>query len=653
MSQEQGNHQDSAEQKNTSGNDGPPAKNTRKNSGRAIIGEGEETKMVETKTNSKSQKTKRTPRQPVGNKTPKAKTSLSKWLSQTSLPSNYSTAKSATGMDSEITSSKSMYEHEYDQSFNEELQWADQTVGQRIPREVHDINGWAQQQLEYTQTTRKTHITDELCIVGDTSEEEEGDVEEPIFAEDDQEPEQDVSTQLGTEEEEENEQEQEVSSKKVVEMFDILHKSLIDIKKDFADERKENKDKFRKIQRFQNDQKRRIDSASSQVTKCQERLGLLTKIIMKQDQQIRELTTANNSRQKVQSRPNVLVHGIQEEKEEKITEKVTKFFKETMGIQEEILVEDVFRKGKPGTKRPVLIKLKDPKQKGVIFKNSVKLGTINKDNGENFYVNDDLPEPFNEEIRKYRMKIAENYKLIEAQQQHLKIKKGKLLVDGNEYKPLVYVPDNSRMLQKGGTHIQQMLRETLKEGVSTEKDGTRFTGFAGTVSSTQQVQAMYQQMKYRFPQAAHIICVFRIAHEDVAHMQDYCDDGEHGAGRRVQIMMREQSYMNAAVFIVRLRDGPNIGPARFDMIKAAASSALDMLKISNTIGTRISAQAQTPQFSIFQAPTGNGSIRPPYAAAIANKALSGVRAGPVAIRQPPPAKGGINGPCASNLWPAT
>ena len=65
-------------------------------------------------------------------------------------------------------------------------------------------------------------------------------------------------------------------------------------------------------------------------------------------------------------------------------------------------------------------------------------------------------------------------------------------------------------------------------------------------------------MKYRFLEATHVICAYRMLDPDVAHMTDSVDGGELGAGRRLVELLIEQSCENMAVFVIRHHRRPNL-----------------------------------------------------------------------------------------------
>ena len=125
--------------------------------------------------------------------------------------------------------------------------------------------------------------------------------------------------------------------------------------------------------------------------------------------------------------------------------------------------------------------------------------------------------------------------------------------------------------------IKDVLAQNVFEGDIANKKGSTFMGFAAHTADIQTVRKVYKQLKYRFPEATHIMCAYRIEGEDVIHMQDAVDGGEGGGGTAILDMMVKDDFKNCMAAVVRHHDGPNIGPSRFDMIADVAKSALDTL----------------------------------------------------------------------------
>ena len=336
------------------------------------------------------------------------------------------------------------------------------------------------------------------------------------------------------------------------------------------------------MSRDRNTEKLEQKKKDQKLSKCEETLRIVTGIVIRQDKQIQQLQEKVLQMEKHRMKAEMVITGIVEKKGENIKAQLSKFFKEQMQIEENIAIDFAYRLGKPNAdyNRSVIIRLKHVADKALIYKHVKNIKkSVNADK-EKFYVNDHLPEKLAELQRKLRQKIKRNKELIDAQQQDIKWSKGNLEVDGVEYQPKVVEPTAVDVLKMGKNELQNMLSFKIVEGDFASKKNSKFMGFAARVHKIQDVLLAYKQLKYRFPDATHIMCAYRIMDPDVVHFQDCADDGEFGAGRRILQMMEEQSYKNCVAFAVRHHDGPNIGPIRFNMIVDVAKSALQMLPSS-------------------------------------------------------------------------
>ena len=101
-------------------------------------------------------------------------------------------------------------------------------------------------------------------------------------------------------------------------------------------------------------------------------MKLIGNMVIKQEEQIQELQARCDYLVSKDLRPNLVIHGIIEGKEEKYSEligKIDQFFKNQMNIQDEIQILDAYRKGYKGD-RPIVIRLQHPNDKAIIFANA-------------------------------------------------------------------------------------------------------------------------------------------------------------------------------------------------------------------------------------------------------------------------------------------
>ena len=332
---------------------------------------------------------------------------------------------------------------------------------------------------------------------------------------------------------------------------------------------------MRQIRRQLKQESRKNSKQGRLVEGLQNRLDYVSKVAIKNDVDMCKMQEKIVRIEQKAMKAEIIVTGIKEQEHEKCEEVAKSFMKDQLQISETISFEDVRRLGRSGREnRPLLITLTKLSDKAVIYKHAKNLKGKQNEDGAYYFINDNLPEVLEERKRVRKAKVKVNKSLVVAQQQNLTWKKGELLVDGEEYVPKVAEPKPAEMLGMSDTQIKQILSYRVFQGQTKDRNGSVFTGYAAKVHSIADVVTAYQQMKYRFADATHVICAYKIMDPDIAHMHDCVDGSEIGAGRRILEMMIENNYNNIAVFVVRYHNGPNLGAVRFDIIKEVAKKAI-------------------------------------------------------------------------------
>ena len=328
-----------------------------------------------------------------------------------------------------------------------------------------------------------------------------------------------------------------------------------------------------------NSRQENFSTLNRKIIAIDNRAKLTRKAVIRHDKEISNNSRSINQQQLQSMRSNLLISGIKEDKDEKCKDVVQTFFKEKMKIKKDVHVATAHRIGKQRDNeyRTMKIVLSDARDKGAIYKHSKNLKDLTNENGDAFYINDQLPDVQAEHQRRCRDKIRINKTLIDAQQQSMEWKRGDFIVEGAKFQQKVVEPTCAEILEMDDNQLQKVLSVKLHQGDQRTKNGSTFLGFAMKAHTTEQVVLGYKQLKYRFLDATHLICGHRIVDPDVAHMTDSVDGGELGAGRRLVKYLMEHSCENIAVFVVRFHRGPNLGPQRFDLINEAAKSAVDKM----------------------------------------------------------------------------
>ena len=129
------------------------------------------------------------------------------------------------------------------------------------------------------------------------------------------------------------------------ERFKAIHGTLAGVQQELSEVAKIKG----KVETFSTEWKEQVDIKVQVLDLCDSdkdyQLKLLANIVIRQDEKIRELEGKVNAMMGKELRPNLVIDGIVEEKEDpqqKLWDKVTAFFKEQMQIQEEVKIQDVF-----------------------------------------------------------------------------------------------------------------------------------------------------------------------------------------------------------------------------------------------------------------------------------------------------------------------
>ena len=182
------------------------------------------------------------------------------------------------------------------------------------------------------------------------------------------------------------------------------------------------------------------------------------------------------------------------------------------------------------------------------------------------------------------------------------------MVDGQTYTPKVAEPTATEILEMKVLDMKELLAVKLFQGDETTKSGSTFLGFSTKVHNIQQVVSAYKCLKYRFMEATHIMCAYRIMDPDVIHNTDCVDGGEFGAGRRLLQMLIDENCENVAVFVVRHHRGPNIGQIRFNMIIDTAKSAVN--NMPSRMSTLLQNDGLNTNYSQFMHRAVTMTVRP-------------------------------------------
>ena len=311
----------------------------------------------------------------------------------------------------------------------------------------------------------------------------------------------------------------------------------------------------------------------------------------RQQREIDELNARIETLEVHKVRANMLIKGVQEVEKENCKEVVQNFIKSNLKINTAIPVSKAYRVGK-GKNRAMLVTLTNPGDKGLIYSNAKNLqGKVNHLQ-KAYKLDDQLPLRLSEQRQKHRDTVWRNKTTTVAYQLEMSFKRGKLIINNKEYCSQIYKPKASLLLSLKDIEILELNSLEVKDGMAVEEGTSKFRGYVADAKNFVDVNSVYEYVKFHNMDARHIICACLLGSERTVQEEEYEDDNEHGAGRRLLAYMKEAELFNRVICVTRHYDGTHIGPKRFDCILEAARHAVNqkpynrLPKSSNSLGVK-------------------------------------------------------------------
>ena len=300
------------------------------------------------------------------------------------------------------------------------------------------------------------------------------------------------------------------------------------------------------------------------ICECHDKMKLITNVVIQHDDKFEELRNELLHIKANLTKAEILIFGIIEKDKENCKEVVKNFFKNTMGIQTEIEVVAASRRGK-ASQRPMWIQLANAGVKGLIYSNVTKLKGKKNENERGYRIQDNLPETMAEPKQRQRQIVVENRKLADGQQQTMSFKKGQLYINNDVYKKKVQVPNAKSMLKMDTQELTETKDLQVTGGHTESEGGSKFVSYVCKVGNLQEVRKAYLHMRRLHSEAHHVTMAYRLTSIDKAYDEDYLDDREFNAGRKILQKLIDQKIESVAVFVIRYYGGKHIGTKRFEI----------------------------------------------------------------------------------------
>ena len=230
----------------------------------------------------------------------------------------------------------------------------------------------------------------------------------------------------------------------------------------------------------------------------------------------------------------------------------------------------------------MVIRLCNPTMKGKIFANLKHLKGIKNHQNRPFKVADHLPEELAEEQQRFQQIIMANKKLATGDQQKMTMKKGKLIIGHNEYKPRITAPNTAALLNTDSESLQSITEKEVAFGGEKTENGNRFLVYAAVTMNTKSVCEFQQHMRRKYAHATHVSIAYKLTGIDKAHDEGCVDDGEHAMGRKMLEKLVKLEVTDITVAAISFYSGVHIGGKRFNIVLDRVEEAVKKLSQGET-----------------------------------------------------------------------
>ena len=348
----------------------------------------------------------------------------------------------------------------------------------------------------------------------------------------------------------------------VIKMFGELKKEISDIKtkKEKSTSSTPNEvDNTNNIQEELNQYKAKTETLISVV----ERMGCVHQELQKRVE-IMELRSMRKS---------VVISGLHTDNRiMKCILQVENFILKELGL--EVTIIDCFKLG-IGETKPVVFTLETLQEKTKIYQmmDKYRKAKALAKQEVTISISDFMPAELKEQKRRER----DIYKTNERDQStkiSMNLTRTGLEIQGEKYEKRVVAPDSTKVLSYTEEQLSRICKLKLQHGVEITENGSSFVGFVLPANNHESINDVYMKLRLVYPQAKHIICAYSIPGLPRCYHEDYCDDKEVGAGNYLLKLLQNNKITCMAFFVVRIQNGPKIGPKRFELMAQAVQNAL-------------------------------------------------------------------------------
>ena len=308
-----------------------------------------------------------------------------------------------------------------------------------------------------------------------------------------------------------------------------------------------------------------------------EELQLVKSVVIRMNSTMDDMNEQIIDLKRRSMRDNILIHNLEYSRHEDLTTEVPQKIKEHLDVDVEIV--RVHRNGPQGSKKkPVSItaKLKDRDKKDELLKAQRE----KRDKQEKVPFNITAQEPMS--LVENRKRLYELSDSLRSQKINSRVYRNNIIMpNGDAYTDEVQYVSNKDVLEVGPSDLNVLKSVQTEKSVSQDVDGNVFIAKGSIVENVEDVRRAYLSVccDPETASADHRVLAYRFTDSHGKMHESYHDDSDHGTGRRILNIMRDNDISNAAMVVSRCRSkgARYINYERFQIIEHLVCEIADSL----------------------------------------------------------------------------
>lgn len=309
-----------------------------------------------------------------------------------------------------------------------------------------------------------------------------------------------------------------------------------------------------------------ITTLRSENAQLKRELDLLRSVVIRMDRKLSHIDDDITDLRSRSMKDNILIHNYPYTQQEDLATSIPNVIKQSLGVDVEFV--RIHRNGvRPQfNDKPVTItaKLKDRNKKDEIL-NAQRLKKIAKQRLP-FFITPQQPAP----LTSARNKLFDKADSFRKQNINVKVQRNEITMpNGTKYEEEVPLISSADALQISSEEYQSLDDVVVVSTEPVQKDGSEFMAVGANIQSSDEALNIYKKTSID-PYAASCdsrILVYRFRDQSGKTIENYHDDREHGAGRRMLRYLQDNRINDVAIVLTRWMGRSHIGPARFSIME--------------------------------------------------------------------------------------